>query len=69
MRPLDVFSGLLELTIWLFLFRCMCLNRLEKGQILALCKDEKTLREFILSVAIEDGEDREVSSSRKVVRR
>ena len=41
--------------------RCVCLNGLQKGHILAVCKSEKNLREFMQAQAFDDGEEAQVS--------
>ena len=43
--------------------RCACLNGLQKGQIVALCKSEETLRRYLQDKAYEEGEEGEVLAS------
>lgn len=40
--------------------RCACLNGLQQGQVVALCKSEETLRKFLQDKAYEEGEEGEV---------
>jgi len=38
----------------------VCLNGLQRGQIVALCKSEETLRKFLQDRAYQEGEEGEV---------
>lgn len=49
--------------------RCTCLFSLQRGQLLALCKSDKSLREFLQAEAFEGDENREVHTCRGTLRR